>query len=159
MEVLGTLLTVFTIIAHIYKFISERVEDNSSPSYATYELEQRVTLSNEEALESMQIENLMECYASKKILNFNFEKAFQKLECYNSNYVITHKIRKGQVIYIKVEYSIPFNSPNKDFITAFSINHIQSNDNVIIYGNKTSSYQEKNAFDLLSMDLMHALSS
>ncbi|MFV8346189.1 hypothetical protein [Flavobacterium sp. ZB4P13] len=161
MEVLSAILTIGTIIYHIISKISES-SDNSTNNYShsddsyldTYELSQ------EEKLESMNIDNLVMCYQSTKINHFSVKKVEQT---FMNNYLqndldIKDVIIRKNCIYIKVMHSIPFKDRNKCYGASFSINYMEPNNCVSIYGSQKTNSDEQQAFKEIANELITTLS-
>lgn len=153
MEILSILSIIISIITFIYKKIDEDT-DYSSSNFQSFVVPDRIALTNDEFYNSMEVENLLECYATNKIVDFNFNKAIEKLQNNSANFKISNIIRKENIVYMKIEYSIPYNAPFKDFVTTFSMNYIQPNHNVIIYGTNPLSLNEKTVFQQIAYNLI-----
>lgn len=72
MEFLSLLPPIISIILFIYKKITEDDDFYSSSSYQSYEVAQREQLTNDEFYDSLQVENLVQCYTTNKVIGFNF---------------------------------------------------------------------------------------
>lgn len=116
-------------------------------------------LTSDQILETMYIDNLNICYETTEIYNFDIENVEQILK---QNYVkkdfdIHDVIVRKNCAYLKVTHDIPFNGGNKCYGTYFSINYMQPNNGVAIYGLQTKNSNEKLAFKEIANELITAL--
>lgn len=119
-----------------------------------------IVLSSDEKLESMNIDNLVVCYQSAKINAFLIEKIeqilmhnYQKKDLYINDVIV-----RKNCIYLKVMHAIPFTDINKCYGATFSINYMETNNCVSIYGAKTTNLKEKQAFKEIANELITTLS-
>ncbi|RBQ08681.1 hypothetical protein [Pedobacter miscanthi] len=95
------------------------------------------------------LDNVVHCYESHKNLNFGFEHTITKLKALNQDdFIIMKALKCEYCLYLIVYYLDVFDRTNKlgetkearnKMITYFSINYLQANNNVIIYGCKASN--------------------
>lgn len=157
MEFLSLLPLLISIISFIYKKITENDDFYSSASFQSYGVAQREQLTNDEFYNSLQLEDLVQCYATNKVANFNFNSVLERLHNGNANFEVLNIIRKKNVLYIKVAYGLPYNAMIKDFVASFSMNYIQPNHNVIIYGTSAVSLNQKDAFEQIAHSLIQQI--
>lgn len=162
MELLGTLITVISLIVHIVQKINESSygNDNGRSSYrdVTYEVVHEFT--PEEKLENMNIDSINICYKTAGINGFSIEKARQALlNTYGqTNFHIEDAIIRHNCMYVKVMHGIPYNSLNKCYGAAFSINFMTVNNGVSVYGSKKINADEELVFREIANELINVIS-
>ena len=115
----------------------------------------------EEKLQVMNIDNLVYCYDSTtQINNYSSKNAEQILI---NNHISNHLIIKDIIIrencmYLKILHAIPFTDTNKCYGTSFSINYMEPNNCVSIYGFITKNVKEREVFKEISNELITTLS-
>lgn len=119
-----------------------------------------IVLSSDEKLETMNLDNLNICYQSKRIENFSVANAEQILiNNYRKNdFEIKDVIVRKNCIYIKAIHAIPFNGTNKCYGASFSINYMEPNNCVSVYGHKTMNSNEKQVFQEIASEFITTLS-
>ncbi|WP_163408561.1 hypothetical protein [Flavobacterium ajazii] len=116
-----------------------------------------IVLSDDEKLQVMNIDNLIVCYQSSiKVDRYSAEKVHQALRNYfpNSHFVIDEVITRKNCIYIKVTHAIPFRDANKCFGTTFSVNYMDANNSISVYGYDTRNTSEKEVFKNIAQELL-----
>ncbi|WP_289665240.1 hypothetical protein [Flavobacterium panacagri] len=148
------LFTFSKVLIHVATAIDEAYQEGQENELENLEL------SSDEILETMDIDNITSCYQNTGIEGFNIKNAGHVLK---QNYTgkvfdILHVIVRRNCAYVKVMHSIPFNGGNKCYGASFSINFMEPNNGVAIYGCPTKNSDEKQAFKAISMELLAALS-
>lgn len=161
MEVLGTLISIISIIVTIIHKVNQSSygNDNSRSSYTdtTYEVVHEFT--SQEKLENMNIDSLNICYHTMGIADFSIEKARRALlnHYVQNNFYIEDIIVCQNCMYIKVLHSIPFNGNNKCYGAAFSLNYMTVNNGVSVYVSKKLNADEKLVFSEIANELIKAV--
>ncbi|GIQ57591.1 hypothetical protein Flavo103_07270 [Flavobacterium collinsii] len=162
MEVLGTLITIISIIVHIVQKVNESSSksDNNRNSYrdVTYEVVHEFT--PQEKLENMNIDSLNICYKTAGINGFSIENARRTLlnHYVQDDFYIDDVIIRQNCMYIKVMHAIPYSGRNKCYGASFSINFMTVNDGVAVYGSKKINADEELVFKEIANQLIHAVS-
>jgi hypothetical protein len=119
-----------------------------------------IVLSSAERLELMDIDNLVVCYQSIIVNAFTIKQIEQLLiDNYQKEHLyIRDIITRKNCIYIKVMHAIPFTDKDKCYGTSFSINYMESNNCISVYGIKTKNTGEKQAFKEIAHELITTLS-
>lgn len=117
-------------------------------------------LSSDEKLETMNLDNLNICYLSKGIANFSIANAEQILinNYLKNDFEVKDVIVRKNCIYIKVIHAIPYNGGNKCYGASFSINYMEPNRCVSVYGHKTTNSNERQVFQEIANEFITALS-
>ncbi len=161
METISAIVTIGTIVYHIYSKISESTSNSSSRSSSSsshYEKPSHV-LSEDEKLQYMNINNLNFCYATSRINDFNIvNTGFVLITKKVKGIEIIDLIKRDKCVYIKIKHSIPFNSGTDEFGATFSINYIEPTNNVIVYGTKAYNSNEEEAFYNIANEIINKLS-
>lgn len=121
---------------------------------------ENMVLSSDQKLETMDIDNLMVCYQTAEINDFlikDIEKNLKNNYLQNDFEIIDVIIRKN-CSYLKVMHDIPFKGGNKCYGTSFSINFMEVNNSVSVYGHKTKNTNEKLVFKEIANELLKAVS-
>jgi hypothetical protein len=159
MEVLSAIITIGTLLYHIISKISESSENSQSSNSNANSYINTYELSQNEKLQSMNIDELNHCYASLKITNFSAIKAKQMLRSgIIRGFEVKNAVIQGSCVNIKIKHSIPYNSGKNDYGSSFSINYIAPTQNVIIYGFNTYNSEERNAFYSMANEIIKELS-
>lgn len=119
-----------------------------------------MVLTSNQKLETMDVDNLTVCYQSTGIDNFlikDIEKNLKNNYLQNDFEIIDVIIRKN-CAYLKVMHDIPFKGGNKCYGTSFSINFMEVNNSVSVYGHKTKNVNEKLVFKEIANELLKAVS-
>lgn len=162
MEVLGTLITIISIIVHIVQKVNQSLygNDNSRSSYrdVTYEVVHEFT--PQEKLENMNIDSLNICYKTTGIIGFSIENARRTLlnKYVQHDFYIDDVIIRQNCMYIKVMHAIPFNGRNKCYGASFSMNFMTVNNGVAVYGSKKINADEELVFKEIANELINAVS-
>jgi hypothetical protein len=119
-----------------------------------------IVLSSDEKLETMNIDNLNTCYQSAGIDNFLVDNVEQILmnNYLKNDFEIKDVIARKNCIYVKVIHAIPFKGENKCYGASFSINYMEPNNSVSVYGYKTTNSNEKQVFQEIANELITVLS-
>lgn len=119
-----------------------------------------IVLSSAERLELMDIDNLVVCYQSIIVNAFTIKQIEQLLiDNYQKEHLyIRDIITRKNCIYMKVMHAIPFTDIDKCYGTSFSINYMESNNCISVYGIKTKNTDEKQAFKEIAHELITTLS-
>lgn len=159
MEVLSIAITIISILAHI---IPKLTEGSTSSSPATYENHYDsgfTSMSETEKFASMNIEEINTCYSTAKIRNYSILRAEQVLLSHQIHgFDISDAFIRNKCIYIKFKHSIPYHTGFNEFGSAMSINYIEANENVIVYGFNTFSPNEKDTFKSIANEIITELS-
>jgi len=162
MEVIGTLITIISIIVHIVQKVNESSygNDNGRSSYrdVTYEVVHEFT--PQEKLENMNIDSLNICYKAAGITGFSLEKARRTLlnSYVQNNFYIDDIIIRHNCMYIKIMHAIPYHGSNKCYGASFSINFMTVNDGVSVYGSGKINKDEEMVFKEIANELIKAVS-
>lgn len=162
MEVIGTLITIISIIVHIVQKVNESSygNDNGRSSYrdVTYEVVHEFT--PQEKLENMNIDSLNICYKAAGITGFSLEKARRTLlnSYVQNNFYIDDIIIRHNCMYIKIMHAIPYDGSNKCYGASFSINFMTVNDGVSVYGSGKINKDEEMVFKEIANELIKAVS-
>lgn len=118
-----------------------------------------IVLNSTERLELMNIDSLVVCYQSIIVNDFTIKKIEQLLK---DNYQKEHLyirdiITRKNCIYIKAMHAIPFTDINKCYGATFSINYMESNNCISVYGIKTKNTEEE-VFKQIANELITTLS-
>ncbi|SMO63320.1 hypothetical protein SAMN06265349_102939 [Flavobacterium resistens] len=148
------LFTFSKALIHVATAIDEAYQEGQEN-----ELE-NIELTSDQILETMNIDDITSCYKTTSIEGFNIKNTEHVLK---QNYTgkvfdIQHVIVRRNCAYVKVIHSIPFNGGNKCYGACFSINFMEPNNGVSIYGYPTKNSDEKVAFKSISIELLAALS-
>lgn len=121
---------------------------------------ENMVLTSDQKLETMDIDNLTVCYQTIGIDNFLIKDIEKNLkENYLKNdFEIKDVIIRKNCAYLKVMYDIPFKGGNKCYGTSFSINFMEVNNGVSVYGHKTKNTNEKLVFKEIANELLKAVS-
>ncbi len=158
MEVISAIITIGTILYHVISKISESSGSSSSSSHAnsyvnTYELSQN------EKLQSMNVDELHHCYATSKIADFSPRRAEQVLRSgLMKVFDVKDIVIQGSCVNVRIKHSIPYNSGTNDYGSSFSVNCIEPTQNVIIYGFDTYNAEERKAFYSIADEIIKELS-
>ncbi|QLC65991.1 hypothetical protein LPB248_06775 [Flavobacterium sp. LPB0248] len=161
MELLGTLITIISLIVHIVQKVNESSYGNDNRSFyrdVTYEVVHEFT--QQEKLDNMNIDSLNICYKTAGISGFSIEKARRTLlnSYVQSDFYIDDVIICHNCMYIKVMHAIPYNSSNKCYGASFSINYMTVNDGVSVYGSRKINADEELVFKEIANELINAVS-
>ncbi|OOV29807.1 hypothetical protein BXU11_08050 [Flavobacterium sp. LM5] len=121
---------------------------------------ENMVLSSDQKLETMDIDNLTVCNQTAEINDFlikDIEKNLKNNYLQNDFEIIDVIIRKN-CSYLKVMHDIPFKGGNKCYGTSFSINIMEVNNGVSVYGHKTKNTNEKLVFKEIANELLKAVS-
>jgi hypothetical protein len=163
MGVLGILSLIITIAGYIIKIASKSSDyAQSNSDDLTY------NPSEKEKLQDIYDKNLNNCYKSSKILNFNIKKTDTLLRGYQYNgYVISDVIVKKNCAYIEFNFpeqyiGLDYNNNKIPSVrikqSYFSINYVEPNDNVIIYGSIPFETETQNSLHRIADDIINELS-
>lgn len=160
MEILSAVLTIGTLLYHIISKISESSgNSNNSRSYENHYDSGYTSMSSIEKFSNMKIDEIDTCYKSAKIQNFSIMRAEQILLSHQiKGFDISDAFIRNKCIYIKFKHSIPYNTGFNEFGSSMSINHLEANDNVIVYGFPTHNTGEKEAFKSIANEIITELS-
>lgn len=160
MEVIGTLITIISIIVHIVQKVNQSSYGNQRSSYrdVTYEVVHEFT--PQEKLDNMNIDSLNICYKTGGIDGFSIEKAKRTLlnSYVQTDFYIEDVIVRHNCMYVKVLHSIPYKNNNKCYGAAFSINFMTVNNGVSVYGTKKINPDEEYVFKEIADELLKAVS-
>lgn len=157
MEVLSAIITIGMLLYHIISKISEN--STSSVSSNNYDSSHNRIMSKEEKLSNMKIDELDTCYKTSQISNYSIARAeLILISDQLKGFDIVDIITQNQSIYLKVRYSIPFNSGFNEYSTTFSISYIKANENVAVYGFKTYISNEEKVFYSIANEIITELS-
>lgn len=116
-------------------------------------------MSSEEKLSNMKIDEIDTCYKSVKIQNYSLAWTEQVLISDQiKGFEVVDVFIRHQCIYAKIKHSIPYYSGFNEFSTTLSINYLQPNNNVIVYGFKTFNDNEREAFKDIANEIITELS-
>jgi len=116
-------------------------------------------LTSEEKLRYINIEEMKVCYGTSIISKFCIEKAELLLKSNQvKGFEIKDTIIQDNCMYIKIKYSIPYNSEKNEYGTCFSVNYNENNKNIIVYGFNTFIANEKEVFNSIAAEIMNELS-
>lgn len=117
-------------------------------------------LTTQQKLDGMDIDNINVCYETTGIDNFLINNVEQILrQNYQENdFHIKDVIVRKNCAYIKVMHDIPFKGGNKCYGTSFSINFMEVNNGVSVYGFTTKNADEKLVFKEIANELIKAVS-
>lgn len=121
---------------------------------------ENMVLTSDQKLETMDIDNLTVCYETIGIDDFlikDIEKNLKNNYLKNDFEIIDVIIRKN-CAYLKVMHDIPFKGGNKCYGTSFSINFMEVNNGVSVYGHKIKNVNEKLVFKEIADELLKAVS-
>ncbi|KRB56406.1 hypothetical protein ASD98_11130 [Flavobacterium sp. Root186] len=123
------------------------------------ELEE-IELSSEQKLELMDIDKITVCYQTTGIENFVIKNVEQilKQNYLKNEFTIKEVIVRKNCAYIKIMYDIPLNRKSRGYGTSFSINFMEVNNGVSVYGYQTKNANEKQAFKEIASELIQAVS-
>lgn len=118
-----------------------------------------IVLTSDEKLGNMNIDMLNCCYLTSKIVNYSTQRAELILMSDQiKGFLISDIIVRKKCIYIRFKHSIPYNTGYNDFGSSMSINYIEANENVIVYGLTTYNSNEKEAFEKIANEIITELS-
>ncbi|WP_417942339.1 hypothetical protein [Flavobacterium sp. RS13.1] len=148
------LYTFSKVLIHVATAIDEAYYEGKEN-----ELE-NIELTPDQILETMDIDNLTICYETTGIENFTIKNIEQVLK---QNYIkndfkILDVIVRKNCAYLKVIHDIPLNGNNKCYGTSFSINYMEPNNGVAVYGLDTKSANEKLVFKEIAKEIINAIS-
>ncbi|MFH6995938.1 hypothetical protein [Flavobacterium sp. FlaQc-48] len=151
---LDNIITFSEILIKVAKAADEAYYEGKEGEFAAMEL------TTEQKLEGMSIDNLTICYETTGIDNFLIKNVEQTLK---QNYLkkdfdIKDVIVRKNCAYIKIMHDIPFNGRNKCYGTSFSINFMEVNNGVSVYGYATKNAKEKQVFKEIANELIKAVS-
>lgn len=121
---------------------------------------ENIELTSDQILETMNIDNLTICYETTGIENFTIKNIEQVLK---QNYIkndfkILDVIVRKNCAYLKVIHDIPLSGSNKCYGTSFSINYMEPNNGVAVYGLDTKNANEKLVFKEIAKEIINAIS-
>lgn len=159
MEVLSIIITIISILAHIIPKLSEGSSSSSNVGHSYMDDSTYRVMSSEEKLSNMKIDEIDTCYKSAKIQNYSLAWAEQLLISDQiKGFEVVDVFIRHRCIYIKAKHSIPYNMGFNEFSTSMSINYIEVNNNVIVYGFNTYNGNEKDAFKCIANEIITELS-
>lgn len=160
MEVLSVIITIIGIIVHIIHKADHSFYRSISISYTdtTYQVVDEFT--PQEKLDNMNIDSLNICYKTAGISDFSIENARRTLlnKYVQNDFYMDDIIIRLNCMYIKVMHAIPYQSGNKCYGAAFSINFMTVNDDVSVYGSKKINADEELVFKEIANELIKAVS-
>nr|WP_315251043.1 hypothetical protein [uncultured Flavobacterium sp.] len=121
---------------------------------------ENMVLSSDQKLETMDIDNLTVCYETTGIDNFLIKDIEKNLKnnYLKNDFEIKDVIIRKNCAYLKVMHDIPFKGGNKCYGTSFSINFMEVNNGISVYGHKTKNTNEKLVFKEIANELLKAVS-
>ncbi|AXB56685.1 hypothetical protein [Flavobacterium fluviale] len=148
------LFTFSKALIHVATAIDEAYQEGREN-----ELE-NIELSSDQILETMNIDNITICYETTGIDNFDIKNIEQILrQNYTKNeFGIHYIIVRKNCAYLKVTHDIPLQGRNKCYGTCFSINYMEPNKGVAVYGYSTKNTAEREAFKEMASEIIKALS-
>jgi hypothetical protein len=159
MEAVSIIITIISILAHIIPKLSEGSSSNSNVGHSYMDDSNYRVMSSEEKLSNMKIDEIDTCYKSAKIQNYSLAWAEQLLISDQiKGFEVVDVFIRYRCIYIKAKHSIPYNTGFNEFSTSMSINYIEVNNNVIVYGFNTYNGNEKDAFECIANEIITELS-
>ena len=147
------LFTFSKALIHVATAIDEAYQEGLENELENLEL------SSDQILETMDIDDITMCYGTTGIDNFNIKNVPQLLK---QNYLekefdIQDVIVRKNCAYLKVKYGIPLSGRNKCYGDSFTINFMEPNNGVAVYGYPTKNTKEKEAFKDIAKELIKAL--
>ncbi len=123
------------------------------------ELEE-IELTSDQKLELMDIDKITVRYQTTGIENFvikDVEKIL-KQNYLKNEFTIKEVIVRKNCAYIKVTHDIPLSRSSRGYGASFSINFMEVNNGVSVYGYETKNANEKQAFKEIANELINAVS-
>jgi hypothetical protein len=151
---LDTLFTFSKALIHVATAIDEAYYEGKEN-----ELEE-IELSSDQKLELMDIDKITVCYETTGIENFvikDVEKIL-KQNYFKNEFTIKEVIVRKNCAYIKVTHDIPLSSATRGYGACFSINFMDVNNGVSVYGYGTKNANEKQVFKEIANELINAVS-
>ncbi|WP_281235105.1 hypothetical protein [Flavobacterium gelatinilyticum] len=147
------LITFSKLLIHAATAIDEAYQEGREN-----ELE-NIELSSDQILETMDIDNITICYETTGIANFDIKKTEQILkQNYTKNEFDIHDvIVRKNCAYLKVRHDIPLQGRNKCYGACFSINYMEPNNGVAVYGYSTKNAAERQVFKEIANELIKSL--
>ena len=151
---LDTIFTLSEVLIKVAKVADEAYYEGKEAEFAAMEL------TTEQKLEGMNIDNLTICYETAGIDNFiikDVEKVL-KQNYLKNDFAIKDVIIRKNCAYIKIMHDIPLNGGNRCYGTSFSINFMEVNNGVSVYGYATKNANEKQVFREIANEIIKAVS-
>jgi hypothetical protein len=159
MEVISAILTIGTLLYHIISKINESSSGSSRPANNANSYLNTYQLSTNEKLQSMNVDELNNCYASAKIADYTPRKAEQILRSgLIRGFEVKDVVIQGSCANVKIKHSIPYKSGPNEFGTSLSVNYIEPTQNVIVYGFDSYNPETKKAFYYMADEIIKELS-
>ena len=147
------LITFSKALIHVATAIDEAYYEGKENELET------IQLTSDQILETMNIDNLTICYEATGIDNFDIRNVEQLLKqnYTRDDFAIHDVIVRKNCAYLKVRHDIPLHGKNKCYGASFSVNFMEPNNGVAIYGFSTKNSNEKQAFKEIAKELINAL--
>lgn len=151
---LDMLYTFSKVLIHVATAVDEAYYEGKEN-----ELE-NIELTSDQILETMNIDNITNCYESTGIENFNIKNVEQilKQNYIKNEFTILDVIVRKNCAYLKVRHDIPLSGRNKCYGASFSINYMEPNNGVAVYGFATKNENERVAFKEIAKEIISAIS-
>ncbi|MFB9078981.1 hypothetical protein ACFFLS_10215 [Flavobacterium procerum] len=151
---LDSLVTFTEVLIKVGKAADEMYYEGKDEEF------EAMVLSPEQILGSMNIDDINICYETSTVANFEIKNVEQTLrQHYQKNdFAIKDVIIRKNCAYIKIMHDIPLNGGNRCYGTAFSVNYIEPNNGVSIYGYYTKNSDERQAFKEIANELIKVFS-
>lgn len=151
---LDMLVTFSKVLIHVATAVDEAYYEGKEGEFEAMEL------TTQQKLDGMDIDNIYVCYETTGIDNFQIKNVEQilKQNYIKNDFAIKDVIVRGNCAYIKVMHDIPFNGGNRCYGAYFSINFMEANNGVSVYGYTTKNANEKQAFKEIAAELLKAVS-
>lgn len=122
------------------------------------ELEE-IELSSDQKLELMDIDKITICYETTGIENFVIKdvETILKQNYLKNEFTIKEVIVRKNCAYIKVTHDIPLSCKTRGYGACFSINFMEVNNGVSVYGYETKNTNEKQVFKEIANELINAV--
>jgi hypothetical protein len=151
---LDTIFTLSEVIIKVAKAADEAYYEGKENEV------ENMVLTSDQKLETMNIDNLTVCYQTTGIDDFLIKDIEKNLKnnYLKNDFEIRDVIIRKNCAYLKVMHDIPFKGGNKCYGTSFSINFMEVNNGVSVYGHKTKNANEKLVFKEIANELLKAVS-
>lgn len=151
---LDMLFTFSKVLIHVATAVDEAYYEGKENELEN--LEQ----TSDEILDTMNIDNINMCYGTTGIEDFNIKNIEQilKQNYIKKDFIIHDVIVRRSCAYLKVKHDIPLNGGNKCYGACFSINYMEPNNGIAVYGYPTKNTAEREAFKEIASEIIKALS-
>lgn len=116
-------------------------------------------MTSEEKLSNMRVDEIDTCYKSTKLQKYSPAWIEQILISDQiKGFEVVDVFIRHQCIYVKLKHSVPYNIGYNEFSTSMSINYIEPNNNILVYGFNTHNSNEREAFKEIANEILTEIS-